>query len=110
MTTIMVNNMEQNLREFINEMFEKLNDEYSNLGEKQLINDIIYIYEGIYTDYEYYKNSIIKLNRLIDERNNVKPYNTCFKVVMQFQPKHTVLSENIFNFIRELSKEYEKDK
>lgn len=102
--------MEQKFADFINEMFEKVNNEYSNLSEKQLINDIIYIYEGIYTDYDYYKNSIINNNKRIDEIKNVTPYINCFKVVMQFQPKHTILSENVFNFIRELSKEYEKRK
>lgn len=100
----------KNLNEFINEIVEKINDQYNDLTEKLLIFDIINIYKGNYYTYNAYINSIELINKYIDMQEKMFVYNAEFKVNMTLQPKHTIISENLFNYIMELRKRDKENK
>ena len=83
------------LQDFIKVVADNLIKEYQISTEKLLMQDIIMIYNGCYSDYEHYKDIINKGNERIDE---FKSAGLSFTI----HPKHIILDEEIYNFILSL--------
>lgn len=90
------------LNEFIKNTTDVLYNEVQKAQEKLLIQDIIMIYNRCYHTYEDYKNTIIKGNERIEE---IKSMGLTFTI----HPKHILLDEEVYYFIRQLRNLYKGD-
>lgn len=87
--------------EFASSMMDSISVECHKAIVKRLLNDIIEIYKGRFCFYGDYKDLMLKENSLIDYSFN---YNrNDFKINYVYIPKHIILEEFVFNYIKELS-------
>lgn len=90
-----------NLSEFISSITNSLSVEFNKAIVKRLLYDIIEIYKGRFTFYDNYKDLMLKENASIDYSFD---YNRCdFKISCEYIPKHILLEEFAFNYIKALS-------
>ena len=91
-----------NLSEFISSIIDKISIEFNKAIVKRFISDIIDIYNDKFNWYEGYKKFMIEENTSIDYSYNYNRYD--FKLNFVYIPKHIILEEFAFNYIRDLSK------
>lgn len=87
--------------EFTSNMTERIQVEFNKAIVKRLLNDIIDIYKNNFLWYGDYKNLMLRENSEIDYSFNYNKNN--FKINYMYIPKHIILEEFAFNYIRELS-------
>lgn len=88
--------------EYMESMTKSLSVEFNKAIVKRLLNDVIDIYNNRYLWYGDYTNSMKKENSSLDYSFN---YNmNDFKINYVYIPKHIILEEFAFNYIRELSR------
>lgn len=88
--------------EYMKSMEKVLLAEFNKAIVKRLLNDIIDIYENRFLWYGDYKTSMYKEN---SELNYSFNYNkNDFKINYVYIPKHIILEEFAYNYIKELSK------
>ena len=94
--------------EFINELTEKFTKNLQEQSQKLLLQDIIAIYNGVYSNYIEYWEHMINFNKFIEETNikNMENNQNALKWNFNYYIKHEILSELEFNYIIELSKCY----
>lgn len=90
------------LSEFISSLTESMTIECNKAIIKRLLYDIIEIYNGRFTWYGVYKNTMENENRTIDFSYSYNKFD--FKINCVYVPKHIILEEFAFNYIRDLSK------
>ena len=88
--------------EYMSSLTTSLSVECNKAIVKRLLNDIIDIYNNRYLWYGDYTNSMRKDNSSLDYSFNFNKND--FKINYVYIPKHIILEEFAFNFIRELSK------
>lgn len=87
--------------EYISSITNSISVEFNKAIVKRLLYDIIEIYKGRYCYYDNYKDAMLNENSSIDYSFN---YNrNDFKINYVYIPKHIILEEFVFNYIKELS-------
>ena len=88
------------LDEFISKMTSMINRNKT----KQLIQDVIMIYEESYESYDNYVETMKIIN---NKRTKENPLNACnFSVSVNYQPTHEIIEEWEYDFLIELRKLY----
>ena len=91
--------------EYISSITNSISVEFNKAIVKRLLYDIIDIYENRFLFYDNYKKLMFDENSIIDYSFN---YNiTDSKINFVYIPKHIILEEFAFNYIKELSKNKE---
>lgn len=88
--------------EFISSLTNSISVECNKAIVKRLLNDIIDIYNERFVWYEVYKETMARENQTIDYSFNYDRYD--FKINYVYIPKHIILEEFAFNYIKDLSK------
>ena len=89
----------------LNEFITKATEEIKYCEEKQVIQDIIMIYNNCYRNYTHYVEVMKSGNKRIDE---IEQRSYLHSFTFTYQPKHTILDKRMFDYIIDLSKLYLK--
>ena len=90
----------------LNEFITKATEEIKYCEEKQLIQDIILIFNNRYKNYSEYVDCMKTSNKRIDEIEQRMYFHS---FTFSYHPKHTILDKRMFDFIIEVSKLYVKE-